>query len=311
MTGARLFQYMICGTLLLASCPAFAEGAHSARAEALSHQGQALLDSGQVEAACAKFEASNAWQVGLSTLLKLGDCYERAGRNASAWHTFQEASALAQSDKDTESGQRAAARLAALEPNLARITLIIPETSRVPGLSVRLGDNTIPPSSWGAPLPVDAGLQHVSASAKGHLPWAFNFEVAKGSGREYRVNVPTLDPVHDRYASRGHGLRTAGVVTGSVGLAGIGASAVFSALSKSADDAGTCSRGIIQCGRPNTGSAYSEASTISLAVGGALLATGVTLFVLAPSPDKQEKNALRVAARVTGSGGRLQLEGVW
>jgi hypothetical protein len=113
--------------------------------------------------------------------------------------------------------------------------------------------------------------------------------------------------------SRRTAFRTAGVVTGSVGLAGIGAGAVFSALSKSADDANTCARGVIQCtpGKANIANAYSEASTVSLAVGGALLATGVTLFVLAPSPDNQEKHALRVAAHVASNGGRLQLEGAW
>jgi len=44
---------------------------------------------------------------------------------------------------------------------------------------------------------------------------------------------------------------------------------------------------------------------------GALLTTGVTLFVLAPSADNQDKNALRVAARYASGGGRLSLEGVW
>jgi hypothetical protein len=70
----------------------------------------------------------------------------------------------------------------------------------------------------------------------------------------------------------------------------------------------------MQCtpSKSNKASGYSEASTVSLAVGGALLATGITLLVLAPSPDNQEKHApLRVAARVGGSGGRLLLEGAW
>jgi hypothetical protein len=42
-----------------------------------------------------------------------------------------------------------------------------------------------------------------------------------------------------------------------------------------------------------------------------LFATGLTLFVLAPSPDNEEKHALRVAARYAPNGGRVQLEGVW
>jgi len=108
--------------------------------------------------------------------------------------------------------------------------------------------------------------------------------------------------------------RTAGVVTGSVGLAGIGAGALFNALSKNSEDETTCARGVIQC-TPSTNrstrSNYADASSVSFAVGGALLATGVTLFVLAPAPDDQEKHALRVAAHVATNGGRLQLEGVW
>ena len=69
---------------------------------------------------------------------------------------------------------------------------------------------------------------------------------------------------------------------------------------------------MVQCTPSKSNSLiYTDAATVSFALGGALVATGVTLFVLAPSPDKQEKNALRVAARYAGSGGRLQLEGVW
>ena len=137
--------------------------------------------------------------------------------------------------------------------------------------------------------------------------------MARGDGREYRVTVPMLEPMPEPPSNRRAAFRTAGVVTGSVGLAGIGAGAVFSALSKGADDGNTCARGAVQCtpSKSSASSSYSQASTVSLAVGGALLATGVTLFVLAPSPDKQEKHALRVAARVASSGGRLQLEGAW
>jgi uncharacterized membrane protein YhiD involved in acid resistance len=50
---------------------------------------------------------------------------------------------------------------------------------------------------------------------------------------------------------------------------------------------------------------------VSFALGGALVATGITLFVLAPAPDKKEQHALRVAARVAPGVGRLQLEGAW
>ncbi|HEY4102476.1 MAG TPA: tetratricopeptide repeat protein [Polyangiaceae bacterium] len=312
----RLVASLSCAALLAASLPAFADELRSARADALFHQGELLLEAGKVDAACSKFEASEAWENGLGTLLHLADCYERAGRTASAWHTFLEAEAVAQAKKDSEREQVAAERVAALEPKLARVVFVVPPTSRVPGLGVQLGPNTIPASSWGTMIPVDPGAQRITAFAKGHQSWAFTLDVSKNDGREYRVIVPTLEPTAEPVAvssNRRAIFRTAGVVTGSVGLAGIGAGAVFSALSRNADDTASCAHGSLQCPptKSNTASSYSEAAAVSFAVGGALLATGVTLFVLAPSPDNQEKHALRVAAHVASNGGRLQLEGAW
>ncbi|HEY0468238.1 MAG TPA: hypothetical protein VGC79_28765 [Polyangiaceae bacterium] len=304
--------------LLLASHPALAQAtadsSRSARADLLIEQGRALLNSGDVETACSKFEASEALENRVNTLLQLGDCYQRAGRSASAWHSFLEAEAFAHVAKDAAHAQVAAQRIAALEPKLIRIVFVVPVTSRVPGLTVRLGANTVPPRSWGSPIAVDAGVQRVSVSAKGYYSWAVDIDASHGEGQQYRVKVPTLSPTPsaESAASRGNGYRTAGVVTGSVGLAGIGAGAVFSALSRSANEASTCVKGVVQC-TPSTSNKliYTDAATVSFALGSALVATGVTLYVLAPSPDHKQENALRVAARYASSGGRLQLEGVW
>ncbi|HYQ27045.1 MAG TPA: hypothetical protein VER04_07495, partial [Polyangiaceae bacterium] len=79
------------GALLFASNPARAQGPAGSRrvqADLLLQQARALMDSGQVAAACAKFEASETLENRLDTLLHLADCYERAGRTASAWHAF-------------------------------------------------------------------------------------------------------------------------------------------------------------------------------------------------------------------------------
>ncbi len=99
-----------------------------------------MLEAGDIPAACTKFEASETLQNDLGTLLHLGDCYERAGRTASAWHTFLEAQAVALDKKDPEREQVASARVAALQPKLIRVVFVVPMTSRVPGLTVRLGE---------------------------------------------------------------------------------------------------------------------------------------------------------------------------
>jgi hypothetical protein len=197
---------LCCAALLLAATPAAARGAaadnRSGRAEALSQRAQALLDAGRIDEACAKFEASETLADNLGTLLKLGDCYERAGRTASAWHTFLEAQAVAQNQKDTEREQVATFRVAVVEPKLTRVMLIVPMTSRVPGLVVRLGANAIPPSAWGSAIPVDPGTERVSASAKGYSTWSFDLDSSQAQGRKLHVNVPALNPMtvanHDR-----------------------------------------------------------------------------------------------------------------
>jgi hypothetical protein len=304
---------LFCGSLLAIAGQAAAQEAHSARADAFFRQAETLLQTGHVDAACAKFEASEAAENGLGTLLRLGDCYERAGRTASAWHTFLEAEAVANAAKDVEREQVAAQRVAALEPGLTRVVLVVPATSRIPSLSVRLGQNTIPITAWGTMIPVDAGVQHVSATAKGRRSWSMDVNVARGEAREYRINIPVLGLAPERVArNRRPTLRTTGMVTGGVGVAGIGAGALFSAFARSADDANTCAKGVIQCTPTrSTRAGNGDAAAVSLAVGGALLATGVTLFVLAPAADSKERDALRVSARVAGDGGRLQLEGAW
>ena len=316
---------LLSGALLLVSNSAAAQGrtsesarapsavSRSAQADVLLHQGQALLDSDQLAAACAKFEAAEALEIAPVTLLRLGDCYQRAGRTASAWHSFLEAEAVARAKKDLEQGQLAAQRVSAIEPQLTRVLFVVPTTSRVPGLTVRLGANTVPPSAWDTAIAVDPGVQRVSASAKGYQSWSVELDATHGEGQLFRFNVPTLSPsLADGRAARGNAYRTAGVVTGSVGLAGIGAGALFGALSRNADSTSTCVKGVVQCTPSKSNSmVYTDAATVSFALGGALLATGVTLFVLAPSPDNKEQHALRVAARYASSGGRVQLEGVW
>ena len=270
------------------------------------------MEAGRVTEGCSQFEESQRLESELGTVLQLGNCYQRAGRTASAWHTFLEAEAIAHNAKDVAEEESAARSAAALEPRVSHVVLLVPSTSRVPGLAVKLGSNTIPESDWGAAIAVDPGPQQVSAAAKGHRPWRIVVDTSEASGGEFRVHVPTLPPSAEPSSKRRAALRTAGVLTGSLGLAGIGAGAVFNALSRSSDDAASCVRGVLQCSPSDSRrSAYSDVATASFAIGSALFATGVTLFVLSPSPDRQEQHSLRVAARAAPSGGRLQLEGAW
>src|SRR5688500_1084042 len=63
----------------------------SAEAEQLFRDGKRLMKEGKYDEACVAFEASQKADPATSTLLNIADCYEKAGRIASAWGAFLEA----------------------------------------------------------------------------------------------------------------------------------------------------------------------------------------------------------------------------
>src|SRR5262245_65830864 len=120
-TGTRKWLGLGLGFWLSAvAAPAGAQNAQSQAAEALFRQAKGLMGQGQYAEACEKFSASQSLEPGLGTLLYLGDCYEHAGRFASALDTFEEARKFAQSRGDAEREHLASVRAAALEPRVPR-----------------------------------------------------------------------------------------------------------------------------------------------------------------------------------------------
>ena len=103
--------------LTLAAAAAFSlTGARAradvAAAEALFQEGRALLDQGNVDAACDKFESSQASEASSGTLLNLADCRLKQGRTATAWAQFVAAGRLAQVQNRAEHAAEAQRRLA-------------------------------------------------------------------------------------------------------------------------------------------------------------------------------------------------------
>ena len=86
MTGARLATSIGAAALFVAPAVMAEPSARDrAAAEATFRQATALMDEERFAEACEKFAASQDLDPGLGTLLHLADCYDRAGRTASAW----------------------------------------------------------------------------------------------------------------------------------------------------------------------------------------------------------------------------------
>lgn len=184
---ARASLFVAFAALAVARHPAAGE-AEKRAAEALFQDAKRLLQKGETREACAKFQESQRIDPAVGTLLFLGDCHESLGKTASAWSTFREAEALARRLGRGDRAEAARARAETLEAKLVRLAVRV--TAQQPGLVVREDGATLPPTLWGADVPVDPGEHLVEATAPGKKPYRVTVIVTAAN---VSVVVPALE----------------------------------------------------------------------------------------------------------------------
>jgi tetratricopeptide (TPR) repeat protein len=294
-------------------------GGNRAAAEALFNQGRELMSAGKFAEACPKFEASQQLDPGLGTMLNLAECYEKTGRTASAWAEYREAIPLARAAGSRARLDLASERAQALQDRLSTLTIrAISGDDEDPHLEVRRDGVTVQPAELGSPIPVDPGEHVIEAVAPGKRAWSSKIRVA-GNAARVSVEIPKLQTAAEPAgaaspattpsagtptasdASPGSGQRTVGLVLGGAGVVGLGLGAFFGlqASSKWSDAKRQCTDYPYGCSadatelRSNAGSS-ATVSTVAFLAGGALLATGMVLYLTAPS--NQERVALGFGA---------------
>ena len=166
-----------------------------AAAEVLFNEGQRLLYEQNYEAACRRFEQSQAADPGVGTLLYLAQCYDGQGRPASAWATYREAYSAARAAGQTDRAQVAADRASQLEPRLAKLTVqVAPENPR-DGFELSINGKNIDAALFGVAFPVDPGRYKIVARAFGRTPWSSSIDVQPTA--QLAVQVPVLEAAHD------------------------------------------------------------------------------------------------------------------
>lgn len=295
-------------------------------AEALYGQANALMAEGRFDEACAKYRASNDLDVGVGTLLRLGNCYEQASRFSSAQLAFAEAQQLANEQGDSARAHLAEVRSSALRPRVPRLQLRVdPAALQLPGFHVFLDGQLLPLEDLDEPVELDQGKHIVEARAPGRQTVAQTFAVRNDAAEAFVVPVggpgEALDTGRTEAESpRALAAEDAGgstrlrkmswIVggTGAAALLGSGLVALLASDKNSSADSecdpnepGSCNRR----GAALREDARSMANVaLALGIAGAVtLGGGVTMYFLAPSP--QSKGRRR--ARAGGFG--LQLEG--
>jgi hypothetical protein len=307
-----------------------------AAAEALFKQARDLMAAGDYAQACPKLVESERLDPSAGTMLNLASCYEKNGQLASAWVTFKGAATAAQKANEPERAKLARARVAKLEPRLPTLTITVAAEADLPGLVVTRDDEKVGRAEWGTPIPIDPGAHAVEASAPGHKTWQTRARV-DGPGVKTLVEVPRLatdaSPAPSAVqaapapatsptppsasppsSAAGSTQRVLGVVVAGVGVAGVAVGSVFGVIAKSHTSDATPHCSGTECdavGITDLNDAHNAAtvSTATFVVGGALIAAGVVIYLVAPRSSPG--TGLFVAPGSAGSLAGLTLRGGW
>ena len=183
-------------------------------ADRLIEEGVELAEEGAYAEACARFTAALELRPGVRAQGLEAGCYEKLGRLATAWRSFARLRQLADDAGDAESAAFAAAGLARLRGRLARLTL----TVRGDLDAVVSVDGAVwPRSSWGRPIPVDAGSHVVRVERPGQPTHQERVQLSDGDSVHRWIDPPPAPPLP---RASGPSLRR------TLGLSALGAGAI-------------------------------------------------------------------------------------
>jgi len=304
------------------SLPAAAQDA--ATAQALFEEGRSLMQTQQLDKACAKFAESQRLAPASGTLLNLGECYAKQGKSASAWAAFKEAIPAARSANQADREQFARERVAEIEPKLVRLAIKV--EAPAPQLAVKRDGVALGEAAWGTAVPVDPGPHTVEASAPGKKPWKATIET---SDQSTEVVVPRLEDAPAAAGSKSLlTQRNIGIGVAGLGVVMVTIGAVFglNAISTNDDAKTHCREGNL-CDPTglellDSASGQATASTVFFLFGAAAMGGGAYLFFTAPRDDDKapaagaanaatQRRRVSLTPAVSASAGGLELRGTW
>jgi hypothetical protein len=291
---------------------AFVLGAADARAASpemlkLFEQGRSLVKEGKCDEAIPKFLDAIAIEPSVGALLNLGDCYEKTGKPTIARKRFLEAAALA-GEGDPARFSEAKSRAARLDSQIAVVAFARRYEADVAEPRITIDGEAVPPRA--ERLELDPGRHEVVVKFSDRAAQPETITLRAGETLRFALVPPTAEapppqpPPREEPGGMG-AMKWAALGVGGAGVVGVGIGAVFGvvAIGKRSDLDATCP-GYPHCAesqRPDVQQKYDDAktaattSTICFVAGGALVATGVVLWLL--SPDKAAPTTSGLAVR--------------
>jgi tetratricopeptide (TPR) repeat protein len=289
-----LHAWLAVATLcVLSAWPSGALASQKAAAESLFQEGKRLMDQGDYEQACPKFQASLKAEPSVGAMLNLARCHELVGKTASAWAEYEDAAGMAARAGQPEREEGARDHAARLLPLLSKLTINVSEPAE--GQEVKRGSVVVAAGSYGAAIAVDPGNYTIEASAPGRATFSTSVSVGPNADSQ-TVDVPALeegagDSSAPAPSSGGlSGIAIGGIVVAVVGVlalgAGIGTGVVALNKEKKLEEDGCGTTLTADCSKDlDKTETIANTSTAMFVVGGVFTAAGLAMVLFAPPAD--------------------------
>ena len=295
MRPTRSSSLFVAGLLATLAVAPIAAAQGKSQADVLFDEGTALMNAGKYGEACPKLEQSLKLDPGIGGMLWLADCYDRAGRTASAYNEYKAAEKLAADTKDPKGRDKVASKRAAqLEPKLSKL-ILVPPTPLPAGLEITRDGEKVDLSQLGVAVVVDPGPHAIVVNAPGSNRWEKSVDVPPDGGTASIVLVVVATPKVEPPPVVGPGdpgtpFRIGGLIVAGVGLVGVGLGTAFGVIASSklsdsnadnhCDAQNTCDA--VGLGLRSDAQSAATISTVGFIAGAVMIAGGITMFVLAP-----------------------------
>jgi serine/threonine-protein kinase len=284
-------------------------------AQSLFDEGRLLMEAGDLPLACKKLEESQAIDPGVGTALNIAHCYELVGRSASAWAAYVEAEGAARAAGQSEREEYAHERAVELAATIPKLTLRLSRSAQsLANLEVTMNGQAVGPSTFGTAIAVDPGDYALLARAPGYEEWSTTLQVR--AGVDSGVLIPELRSLPQQQSDAAAALaqpvarastkspinttrRSVSLALGGAGLVGVVVGTALALDAKSRYDravgsscaAGRCTDWAVE--QAQAARAQGNWATGASLIGGALLASGLVLWLTAPPAASTERAALR------------------
>lgn len=285
-----------------------------AQAQALLSEGNQLVAEADFGAALDKYRAAYELFPAPKLLINMGTALRHLGRNAEAAASYE--AYLAHPESDPQRRTELQRILTELDQVTGRVRIKLADRDA----RVRLDGKVLEPQEWAKPRRVDPGDHTVVAEKAGFVTVVRTVAVKLRDDLEIPLVLlkPGQAPPVVIEAGAGDTQRVVGYVLGAAGIAALGVGAVFGGLALSTDsdaaehcmaaEPSVCDAEGASLG--DTARTQGTVSTVLLIGGGALLATGVMVWLTAPSDEaavEPAEAALGVGVAPTG----VRLLGRW